>query len=134
MQTKVKSIQVFRKPVDRAVQGDRCGICISNFDAKQFERGVVCAPGFVKTSYGVLVNLDKVKYYKNPISSGSKFHISVGHETLLGKITLFAEPNDQDSSKTTTPVEFDFNKEYIYLDEINSQNEGEKKVVITIKN
>lgn len=124
----MKSIQVFRKPVDKAVQGDRCGICISNFDAKQFERGVVCAPGFVKTSYGVLINLDRVKYYKNSITSGSKFHISIGHETLLGKITLFAEPSDyQDSAKTST--EFDFNKEYIYLEEINSQKEDEKKVV-----
>lgn len=116
---------MFRKPVERAFEGDRCGVCISNFDSKQFERGVVSAPNYVKTSYGVIINVEKIKYYKSAISSGSKFHISIGHETLLGKIVLFAEPQ---AGNTPSNNEFDFNREYIYLDEINSQ---EKKEVNT---
>lgn len=130
VQAKVKSIQVFRKPVDKAYQGDRCGVCISNFDSKQFERGVVCAPNYVKTCYGVVINVDMIKYYKSPISSGSKFHITVGHETLLGKITLFAEP--QLTNETPPSSEFDFNKEYIYVDQINSQEDNEKKGEATV--
>lgn len=127
VQTKVKSIQVFRKPVDKAFQGDRCGICISNFDSKQFERGVVSSPNYVRTCYGVIINLEKVKYFKGTISSGSKFHISIGHETLLGKIIVFAEPDGKTSISSKN--EFDFNREYIYLDEFNSDVDNHKKDV-----
>ena len=81
----------------------------------------------MRTCYGVIINLEKVKYFKSTISSGSKFHISIGHETVLGKITLFAEPEEA-SSKLPINKEFDLNREYIFLDEIN--NEGiEKKEV-----
>lgn len=127
VQTKVKSIQVFRKPVERAFQGDRCGICISNFDSKQFERGVVSSPNYVRTCYGVIINFEKVKYFKGTISSGSKFHISVGHETLLGKIILFAEPGG--TTSISSKNEFNFNREYIYLDEINNDVDTHKKDV-----
>lgn len=124
----MKSIQVFRKPVEKAVQGDRCGICISNFDPKQFERGYICSPNFVRTCYGVIINLEKVKYFKNAISSGSKFHISIGHETLLGKITLFADPDEASLASSSTLNEFDFNCDYIYLDEINMDRDQNKEV------
>jgi selenocysteine-specific elongation factor len=116
VQTKVKSIQVFRKPVEKAFQGDRCGICISNFDSKQFERGIVSSLNYVKTCYGVILRLNRIKYYKSAITSGSKFHISMGHETILGKIELFA----QDSSETQAET-FDFSREYIHIDEINEE-------------
>lgn len=124
MQTKVKSIQVFRKPVDKAFEGDRCGICISNFDAKQFERGVVCTPNHVKTCYGVIIDMETIKHYKHSIASGSKYHISIGHETLLGKIELFAEP--QPSTQTSSSHPFDFNRDYIYVNEINKDVNQEK--------
>lgn len=129
-QAKVKSIQVFRKPVEKAFEGDRCGVCISNFDSKQFERGVVCSPGYIKNAYGVIINVEKIKYYKSAITSGSKFHVSIGHETLLGKIVLFAEPQSHSDTTAAVPSsQFDFNKEYIYLDEINAQESSENKGV-----
>jgi selenocysteine-specific elongation factor len=40
VQKKIKSMQMFRKPIDRAIQGDRLGICVTNFDAKLIERGI----------------------------------------------------------------------------------------------
>jgi selenocysteine-specific elongation factor len=42
VQKKIKSMQMFRKPIDRAIQGDRLGICVTNFDAKLIERGLAC--------------------------------------------------------------------------------------------
>lgn len=113
-------------------QGDRCGICISNFDSKQFERGVVCAPNSVKTCYGVIINVELIKYYKSAITNGSKFHISIGHETLLGKIVLFADLNPSIDSRGNS--EFDFNKEYIFVEEINGQGESEKKTEVETVN
>ena len=40
VQKKIKSMQMFRKPIDQAKQGDRLGICVTNFDAKLIERGI----------------------------------------------------------------------------------------------
>lgn len=34
-------MQMFRKPIDRAIQGDRIGICVTQFDPDQLERGLV---------------------------------------------------------------------------------------------
>jgi len=38
---------MFRKDVEKAIQGDRVGILVSNIDAKDIERGVACAPGYL---------------------------------------------------------------------------------------
>jgi selenocysteine-specific elongation factor len=125
-QKKVKSIQVFRKPVEKAAQGDRCGICISNFDSKQFERGVICSPNFLKYSFGVIISLNKIKHFKGSIESGSKFHISIGHETLLGKVELFGEV-ESENEKNTNDNSFDFSKEYIYVHDLNPPAEENLK-------
>ncbi|CAF0707256.1 unnamed protein product [Brachionus calyciflorus] len=110
---KVKSIQVFRKPVDKAIQGDRCGICLANFDSKQFERGFVCSPGYVKNSYAVIIELKKIRHFKSKIESMSKFHISIGHETLLAKIELFSTESDDDN--------FNMSNEYLHVPEIDQE-------------
>lgn len=33
---------MFRKPIDRAMQGDRIGICVTQFDPDKLERGMIC--------------------------------------------------------------------------------------------
>lgn len=38
---KVKSMQMFKKAAQRAVQGDRVGICLTQLDAKLVERGLL---------------------------------------------------------------------------------------------
>ncbi len=57
---KVKSMQMFRQAVECAFQGDRLGICVTQFDPKLLERGIACTPGSLPTSYGLIVNVDKV--------------------------------------------------------------------------
>ena len=49
---KVRSMQMYRAPVQRAAQGDRVGICVTQFDSKLLERGLVCSPGHLPTIYG----------------------------------------------------------------------------------
>lgn len=46
---KVKSMQMFRKPVNWAIEGDRVGICVTQLDASAIERGLACRPGTVPT-------------------------------------------------------------------------------------
>jgi selenocysteine-specific elongation factor len=106
---------MFRKPIEQAMQGDRCGICVTNFDAKLMERGLACTPDYLKNVYGVIIKLNKIRHYKGEIENGARFHITIGHETIIGKIELFGDLNDE-------PKEgFDFNREYVYVDRFESE-------------
>ena len=86
---KVKSIQMFRKPISRAMQGDRIGLCVKNLDAKLVERGIVASPGSLTRASAVLAIVKKVKYYGEPVPTKGKFHISIGHATTMCTALFF---------------------------------------------
>ncbi|XP_066943280.1 selenocysteine-specific elongation factor isoform X1 [Macrobrachium rosenbergii] len=86
---KVKSMQMFRQPVEKATQGDRVGVCVTQFDPKQLERGLVGTPGLIQTAFAVVAKVSKISYYKLPIESKAKFHVTLGHETVMAKVTFF---------------------------------------------
>lgn len=86
---KVKSIQVFRKPVTEAKKGDRCGINVAQFDSDKFERGVACKKNKAKWANSVIFPLNVIKHYKRKVSSKEIFHVSVGHSTRTAKVMLF---------------------------------------------
>ena len=56
---KVKSLQMFRRPVERAAQGDRLGVCVTQFDPKTLERGLVAAVGYLPTIAACIVHLHR---------------------------------------------------------------------------
>lgn len=119
---KVKSIQMFRKPMKMAKQGDRIGICITQFDPTLLERGIISEPNYVPTIKAAIVRLNPIKYYKGVIGSKYKFHISLGHETVMAVITLFSATNvDQEK--------FDWQLAYEYLPEVVKSNELSSDVV-----
>lgn len=89
LERKVKSMQMFRKKVLRISQGDRAGICVSNFDSKLLERGVAAAPGAVQLLKGAIALVRKVSYFPGTLPGGSKFHISVGHATVMATCTFW---------------------------------------------
>ncbi|XP_059472372.1 selenocysteine-specific elongation factor [Neocloeon triangulifer] len=107
---KVKSMQMFRRPVEKAAQGDRLGICVTQFDPKLLERGLVSVPNFIPTIYAAVVSLNKIRFFHGSIKTKSKYHMSIGHETVLGKVTLF---------KGSQP--FDLKNEFEYVEEIESE-------------
>lgn len=118
---KVKGIQMFKSPVQTAAQGDRIGLCVTQFDAKLLERGLVCKQGIVPLLHAGIINLEKVPYFKGDIATNSKFHISLGHETVLGKITLFQGRPDS--------KEFSMEQDFKYVDslaELSKDEESEK--------
>ena len=117
MEKKVKSIQMFRVGVDKIVQGDRAGVCLTQFDPALVERGVVCTPGMVPIVPALIADISRIAFFKGEIASKSKFHISLGHETVLAKITLF-------SGLIEESVGLDFNKEYLYQDSLDSDHEA----------
>ena len=38
-------MQMFKKPVTKASQGDRTAVLVTQLDAKSVERAIVCSPG-----------------------------------------------------------------------------------------
>ncbi|XP_051568447.1 selenocysteine-specific elongation factor-like [Myxocyprinus asiaticus] len=121
---KVKSVQMFRKPVPSAMQGDRVGVCVTQFDPKLLERGVVCTPGSLQTLYAAIISVQKIEYYRGALSSRAKFHITIGHETVMARISFFIRVlpdnacgdgslNSQEQSSNS----FSFDWEFHHLDE-----------------
>ncbi|XP_068599000.1 selenocysteine-specific elongation factor [Brachionichthys hirsutus] len=118
---KIKSLQMFRKPVSGAMQGDRVGVCVTQFDPKLLERGVVCAPGSLHTLYAAVISVRKIGYFKGSLATRAKFHVTVGHETVMAKVSFFGLPLESasDPSPDASPLEapFTFDREYSYQDE-----------------
>ena len=109
-------MQMFRKPVEHAIQGDRIGICVTQFDPKQLERGIACIPGYVSTITAAIISVQKIKYFKGNVNTKAKFHISIGHETVMAKLSFFSLV--QDSGSEVNDNAFDFEKEYKFQDEL----------------
>jgi len=92
---KVKSMQMFHKPVTQASQGDRVGICVTQLDAKQLERGLAADPGFVLTMNGAIISVEKIRFFKGTCESKkSKFHITIGHSTVMAIPWFFKLPEN----------------------------------------
>ena len=114
MTKKVKSMQMFKHPIEKATQGDRVGICVTQFDPKLLERGLVCSPSSVPTVVAGIVNIKKISYYKGSITSKSKFHITIGHETVMGKLQIFGLPPGEEVQCDG----FNFEIDYVFQEEV----------------
>lgn len=127
---------MFRKPVSSAMQGDRVGVCVTQFDPKLLERGVVCTPGSLRTLYAAVISVRKIGYFKGSLATRAKFHITMGHETVMAKVTFFGLPplGASGSTSDTRPppsapcsleTAFSFDREYVYQEEyLTSQGEA----------
>jgi len=119
---KVKSIQMFRKGVDRVCHGDRAGVCVTQFDPSLLERGLVCAPGSTPITFAVIIDLNGIPYYKGDIKSKAKFHISLGHETVMAKVSIF--------SVEAANADFSLETEYRHEEVFTSDDVESKKFIL----
>ncbi|XP_069120108.1 selenocysteine-specific elongation factor-like isoform X1 [Argopecten irradians] len=123
---KVKSIQMFKRPINQISQGDRAGVCVTQFDPKLLERGLVCSPGALPTISAAVVAVERISYYKGAINSKAKFHITTGHDTVMGRVSFFglygdtATADGAGESLHSTSNSFDFSREYVYQDELKN--------------
>ncbi|XP_059879145.1 selenocysteine-specific elongation factor [Delphinus delphis] len=113
---KVKSMQMFHTPVTFAVQGDRLGICVTQFDPKLLERGLVCAPESLHTVHAALVSVEKIPYFRGSLQTKAKFHITVGHETVMGRVMFFSPAPDGFDHEPVLDS-FDFSQEYLFQEQ-----------------
>lgn len=117
---KIKSIQVFRKPAQMAAQGDRCGICITQFNTQLIERGLLAASGYVKQIKAAVVRVQRVSIQKNVVQTKAKLIIVVGYETSLAKVTFFRLAPEVNAGER----DFDWNSEYEHIQELVAEENG----------
>lgn len=113
---KVKSMQMFRKPVEYAQQGDRVGICVTNLDAKLIERSVAAAPGTVPLLSTAVCLVKKVRFFKLACRSQSKSHITVGHSTVVANVVFFGADELKQADRGYVPE-----RDYLHQDAIEDE-------------
>ncbi|XP_036178625.1 selenocysteine-specific elongation factor isoform X2 [Myotis myotis] len=113
---KVKSMQMFHMPVTSAMQGDRLGICVTQFDPKLLERGLVCAPESLHTVHAAIISVEKIPYFRGPLQTKAKFHITLGHETVMGRLMFFSPAPDNFDHEPVLNT-FDFSREYLFQEQ-----------------
>eukprot|EP00798_Chlamydomonas_sp_ICE-L_P015847 gene15847-21974_t len=91
----VKSMQAFKRPVTKAVQGDRVGICVTQLDPTLLERGLAAAPGSIPTFTAAIASVEKIRFYAGKVGGKSKMHVSVGHTTVMAEIQVFGVPDSE---------------------------------------
>lgn len=117
-------MQMFKKQIERAIQGDRVGVCVTQFDPKLMERGVVCSPGFMCFVYAVIADVSRISYFKGKYLTKSKFHISVLHETVIAKTTFFSGHLNCD---------FSFDSHFSYEQEMSDEDIDRKKFYVLLE-
>ncbi|CAI5998752.1 unnamed protein product [Closterium sp. NIES-64] len=120
LQKKVKSMQMFHRPVTLASQGDRVGLCVTQLDPKLIERGIAAAPGSVPLLSAAIAAVHPIRFFKGPLTSNSKFHVTVGHFTVMTSVTFFAHPSVHSSTASDTP--FDFSLDYPHMDNLQDSD------------
>ncbi|KAG2492709.1 hypothetical protein HYH03_009122 [Edaphochlamys debaryana] len=130
----VKSMQVFKTPVPSASAGDRVGLCVTQLEAGLLERGLAAAPGSVPTFRGAVAAVEKIRFYAGRVPSRAKFHVTVGHSTVMAEMTFFGTPEGEGlprdaalaamianlnaMSLAATPMAFDAGRDYVYQEEL----------------
>eukprot|EP00931_Biecheleriopsis_adriatica_P031362 TRINITY_DN18400_c0_g1_i1.p1 TRINITY_DN18400_c0_g1~~TRINITY_DN18400_c0_g1_i1.p1 ORF type:complete len:689 (-),score=169.56 TRINITY_DN18400_c0_g1_i1:47-1960(-) len=100
---KVRSLQMFRQPVQEAVQGDRVAMCVAALDAKELERGIVLGEKFpVPVLDAVVCVVDKISYFKSTVNTKAKFHVTLGHQTVMATAHFFCPLDGRASASSSS--------------------------------
>ena len=108
---RVKSIQSFHESLKVCYSGDRCGLCLPEvYSEKCPDRGWLYAPGLMNHCRAVIAEVHRIKYFKKPVKSNSKFYVVIGHSGVNASCIFFR-------GKEPT---FSLEKSYLSLDVMES--------------
>jgi len=143
MTKKIKSMQMFKKPIDKVIQGDRVGMLFTQLDSKLIERSIASEPNYIKTTNYVIILAQKVNYFKGSINSKAKFHITTGRQTVMGKLTFFNLPGaaldkieaSESSFQQTeeNAPKFSFETEYQFIPEYSKDIKGRLFMMVELE-
>ena len=83
---------------------------------------MICKPGALPSITAAIVRVSKISYFKGAVATKTKFHVTIGHETVMGRATFFGRYSETfpTSDKTEMTAPFDFSTEYLYQTELVS--------------
>lgn len=129
----VKEMQMFKKSISKAYQGDRVGMLIKNLDHTKMERSLACSDGYVQSIDSGIFILRKVNFYKNEITSNSKFFVIVGNQGVMAKCTFFnklitnnkdlIEDNSKNIISSNVNMKQFYSSEFDYVEKLSSSEE-----------
>jgi selenocysteine-specific elongation factor len=133
LERKVKSIQMFKRPTIKVRQGDRCGICVASLDSTLIERGIATSKplsssagsSYIQCFDAAICIVQKVKAYQGGhLLTDSKFHISVGHTTVMATVKFFGAKeilsnfSTEQQCTSSSFTAFNFDQDYLYQDRL----------------
>ncbi|KAG5493262.1 hypothetical protein GH5_02003 [Leishmania sp. Ghana 2012 LV757] len=127
MTRKVKGLQVFHKAVESAQSGDRVGLCVAQFDPEWMERGVLCSASSsgrtLVSSSQLIARVNRVRYHPLPCDTHTKFHITIGHTTVMGTMRYFSRPSraTSDLHVSNSAASFDPSIESAWVEELGDK-------------
>lgn len=130
IQTKVKTLQVFKRDVHRCVQGDRVGVCVKGVDPALVKRAIVASPiGSLPPVTQVVIPVTRVPFFRGgACKSGAKCHATVGHTTVIAIATFFSRLGKSDPNSTDfdplAPYEFAPSLDFTRIAHETGQNES----------
>jgi selenocysteine-specific elongation factor len=129
----IKEMQMFKKPIAKAFQGDRVGMLIKNLDHTKLERSLACSEGYVQNVHVGIFILRKIQHYKQEIKSNSKFYLIIGNQGVLAKCFFFSKDTPEsivyrdffndNIMKTTINTKYFYNNEYKYQEYLIDYND-----------
>lgn len=111
-------MEMFRKPIQVARQGDRVAMLMQHLQSDLLERGIACTPGYLTKTKSCVIDINLVRLYKRPIKNKSRFNIMSGHQTVEGELRLFYVQDKQ----------LDLTKSYLAIGEVSEDMIAEEKV------
>ena len=112
---RVRSLQVFRRPVTCARAGDRVGIGLAGLAPAALERGLLAAPGTLPLAAALVGRAARVPWHRAPCRSKTKFHVTVAHATVLATVHFCRQADaPADKGKEWAGL----SAEYEYLEEL----------------
>ena len=108
---------MFKNPVESCTRGDRLGMCRRS-RCERLERGFICEPVRADFQRGG-GERSKIRFLKSAVKCGSKFHVTIGHTTVMATALFQDVPKDGTTPPALEKVRladgaFDSSKEYKY--------------------
>ncbi|CAF0851339.1 unnamed protein product [Rotaria sordida] len=100
----------------------------SNFTTNTPTSSLSPTPGIIKIFHGLIIKINKVKHFKHDIESRTKFHITCGHSTVMGKIILFIDHSVNNDNND----QFNYEKEYEAIEQYPTEDSLTNKQIFAL--
>ncbi|WXG42665.1 MAG: selenocysteine-specific translation elongation factor [Promethearchaeati archaeon SRVP18_Atabeyarchaeia-1] len=129
---RVKSIQTFSEPREKAEAGDRVGIALQGVDHRSIYRGCYASsPKSLRTTFHLLFGGCVSKFFKHEIAPGLSMHAAVGMSSIQSQVFPYLTNEQQEFVVASAPKERDFTS-YIRLSKSVVVEKGDKMLLLLL--